>query len=156
MSDLADGFQLRAMYAADLLAVAAIEGASQVTPWSLAIFRDCLASHYDCRVIAQDDTVAGFAILSSVLDETHLLNIAIAPAFQRRGLALNCLSELIRDYRQRDMRFLYLEVRASNHAALALYRQLGFEVSGERKNYYLTGSGASASRENAILMTLAL
>jgi ribosomal-protein-alanine N-acetyltransferase len=86
----------------------------------------------------------------------HLLNIAIAPAFQRRALALNTLKELIRDYQQRQMRFLYLEVRASNVAAQALYQRLGFVISGERKNYYLVGSGTNAGRESAILMTLEL
>jgi len=156
MIALAGGFQLRSMSVDDLPAVAAIEQASQVTPWTLPIFHDCHNSGYDCRVIAQDETVAGFAILSSVLDEAHLLNIAIAPAFQRRALALNTLKELIRDYRQRQMRFLYLEVRASNVAAQTLYQRLGFVISGERKNYYLAGTDASVGRENAILMTLEL
>jgi [ribosomal protein S18]-alanine N-acetyltransferase len=146
------GFQLRTMTDDDLPAVVAIENATQPTPWTEQVFRDCFNSHYDCRVIERDGDIAGFAVLSSVLDEVHLLNIAVAPALQRRGLAWAVIRELIADYRQRSMEFLYLEVRASNSAARALYERLGFQVTGERKNYYRTLNG----RENAILMMLTL
>lgn len=146
------GYQLRPMVEDDLPVVVEIENATQPTPWTAQVFRDCFTSHYDCRVIERDGAIAGFAVLSSVLDEVHLLNIAVAPAMQRRGLAWAALRELIADYRQRKMGFVYLEVRASNHGARQLYERLGFQVTGERKNYYRKADG----RESAILMTLTL
>ena len=152
MTHLHAGFQLRSMLGDDVPAVVAIEDATQPTPWTEQVFRDCFTSHYDCRVIERDGMIAGFAVLSSVLDEVHLLNIAVAPAMQRRGLAWAALRELIADYRQRNMGYVYLEVRASNHGARQLYERLGFQVTGERKNYYRKADG----RENAILMMLTL
>ena len=152
MTHLHAGFQLRSMLGDDVPAVVAIEDATQPTPWTEQVFRDCFTSHYDCRVIERDGMIAGFAVLSSVLDEVHLLNIAVAPAMQRRGLAWAALRELIADYRHRNMGYVYLEVRASNTGARGLYERLGFQVTGERKNYYRTHDG----RENAILMMLTL
>ena len=152
MTHLHAGFQLRSMLGDDVPAVVAIEDATQPTPWTEQVFRDCFTSHYDCRVIERDGMIAGFAVLSSGLDEVHLLNIAVAPAMQRRGLAWAAMRELIVDYRQRSMGFIYLEVRASNTGARVLYERLGFQVTGERKNYYRTHDG----RENAILMMLTL
>ena len=152
MTHLHAGFQLRSMLGDDVPAVVAIEDATQPTPWTEQVFRDCFTSHYDCRVIERDGMIAGFAVLSSVLDEVHLLNIAVAPAMQRRGLAWAALRELIADYRQRNMGYVYLEVRASNHGARQLYERLGFQVTGERKNYYRKADG----RESAILIALTL
>lgn len=152
MIPLHAGFVLRAMAAADIEQVVAIERACQPTPWSTALFADCLAGHYDCRSIDHGDALAGFAVLSSVLDEVHLLNIAVAPAWQRRGLAWATLRELISHYQQAGMQQLYLEVREGNSAARALYRHLGFDEVGLRKHYYRSPDG----RENAVLMTLSL
>jgi [ribosomal protein S18]-alanine N-acetyltransferase len=148
MADLHAGFRLRPMTEADLSAVVEIEQATQPTPWSAGVFLDCFASRYDCRVVTLQDQVVAFAVLSSVLDEVHLLNIAVAPAMQRRGVAWATLKELIAEYQRPDLRSLYLEVRESNRGARALYEHLGFQVIGERKGYYRTEGG----RENAILM----
>lgn len=148
MADLHAGFRLRPMTEEDVDAVVAIENATQPTPWTARIFLDCFVSHYDCRVVTHGEQVVGFAVLSSVLDEVHLLNIAVAPAMQRRGIAWAALKEIAADYQRPDMRSLYLEVRESNQGARALYQRMGFQMIGERKNYYRTSGG----RENAILM----
>ena len=146
------GFYLRDMREDDLDAITRIEEATQVTPWSRAVFADCLKAHYDCQVMARDEEVAGFQIFSRVLDEAHLLNIAVAPAFQRHGLAWASLRHAFERLKRLDSGFVYLEVRESNAGARVLYEKLGFAVSGERKDYYRTRGG----RENAILMTLPL
>ena len=73
------GARLRALTSADLEAVLAIEQAGQPTPWSAGNFRDCLHGGYHCRVATVDGTAVAFMILSSVLDESHLLNIAVLP-----------------------------------------------------------------------------
>jgi [ribosomal protein S18]-alanine N-acetyltransferase len=152
MTALHAGCELRSMTDADLPSVLSIEGVAQPTPWSLEIFRDCFKSHYDCRVIVRDNNIVGFVVLSSVLDEVHLLNIAVIPAMQRRGLAWAVLREVIPEYCARGMRYMYLEVRESNHGARALYEHIGFNAAGLRRNYYLTRDG----REDAVLMMLDL
>lgn len=152
MTALHAGCTLRPMTEADLPEVVAIEDALQPTPWSAQVFRDCFNSHYDCRVVQRDSAVIGFVVLSSVLDEAHLLNIAVAPAMQRRGIAWAVLKEVIPEYQARALRYLYLEVRESNTGARTLYEHLGFQTVGQRKNYYRTQDG----RENAVLMMLDL
>ena len=97
---------------------------------------------------ALDDVLVAFLILSRILDETHVLNITVAPAWQRRGIARRMLQQALASARADAMSVVYLEVRESNQSAQALYRQLGFEVCGVRKNYYRRGEG----HENAVLM----
>ena len=147
-----DGARMRAMTSADLPAVLAIENASQPTPWSEGNFRDCLQGAYRCRVAAVDGEPVGFMILSSVLDERHLLNVAVDPARQRRGLALWMLEDELDEARTASMSVMYLEVRAGNDGAQSLYRRLGFVENGRRKGYYRAGTG----REDAVLMMLEL
>ena len=146
------GFSLRVMTEDDLPDVVRIEDATQVTPWSEGVFRDCLRGGYECHVIVRDTQVAGFAVVSRVLDEAHLLNIAVAPAYQRRGLAWSSIRALCDDLRERDTGFIYLEVREGNQVARTLYEKLGFSVTGMRKDYYRKPGG----REHAILMLLPL
>ncbi|MFP1679529.1 ribosomal protein S18-alanine N-acetyltransferase [Alloalcanivorax sp. C16-2] len=143
------GARLRALTSADLERVQAIEEASQVTPWSSGNFRDCLRSGYRCQVATVEGMPVAFMILSSVLDECHLLNIAVAPAWQRRGLARWMLGRALAEAEAEDMAVMFLEVRAGNVGAQCLYRALGFEETGRRKGYYRTrGEG----REDAVLM----
>ncbi|MDF1821553.1 MAG: ribosomal protein S18-alanine N-acetyltransferase [Alcanivoracaceae bacterium] len=150
--DLHAGFVLRDMGEDDLAAVTRIEEACQVTPWSRGVFADCLKAGYDCHVIERDARVAGFQIFSRVLDEAHLLNVAIAPAYQRHGLAWASLRQAFERLKRLDTGIVYLEVRESNAGARMLYQKMGFAITGERKHYYRTQGG----RENAILMTLPL
>lgn len=132
----------------DLPAVCAIENATQPTPWSEQVFRDCLNSDYDCEVVLHEDTPVAFQVVSRVLDEAHLLNIAVAPGFQRRGIAWALLTRLHAQCLAQDTSVIYLEVRASNTAAQALYAHLGYLETGRRKAYYRTHGG----REDAVLM----
>ena len=146
------GFVLRPMTEEDLADVLRIEEATQVTPWSMGVFRDCLRGGYQCQVMAKGEQIAGFLVVSRVLDEAHLLNIAVAPAQQRRGLAWATIHALCDDLLERDTGFIYLEVREGNQGARTLYERLGFEVTGVRKDYYRKPGG----REHAILMLLRL
>lgn len=140
---------IRTMELEDVDAVMAIETAAQLTPWSNAHFRDCLCNaNYLCQVVTVDDDPVAFLVLSRILDETHVLNIAVAPAWQRHGIARRLLQQALDAARADAMTVVYLEVRENNQSAQALYRQLGFEISGVRKNYYRKGDG----HENAVLM----
>ncbi|WP_237440412.1 ribosomal protein S18-alanine N-acetyltransferase [Alcanivorax sp. DP30] len=140
---------IRAMELEDLDAVQAIENAAQLTPWSTSHFRDCITNaNYLCQVVTRDDDPVAFLILSRILDETHVLNVVVAPAWQRRGIARLMLEQAMDQARKDAMSVMYLEVRESNTGAQVLYRQLGFDVCGVRKNYYRKGDG----HENAVLM----
>ncbi len=140
---------IRAMELEDLDAVQTIENAAQLTPWSTSHFRDCLNNaNYLCQVATYDDDPVAFLILSRILDETHVLNVVVAPAWQRRGIARLMLEQAMNEARNDAMTVMYLEVRESNSGAQSLYRELGFEVCGVRKNYYRKGDG----HENAVLM----
>ena len=152
MAELHAGFHLRPMVSDDLPEVCEIENAAQPTPWSTAVFQDCLNSRYQCDVVERDGQLVAFLVVSRVLDEAHLLNIVVAPGFQRRGLAWAMLKQLHAQCRGAGTSMVYLEVRASNLAAQALYQKLGYQESGRRRDYYRTVGG----REDAVLMTLAL
>lgn len=139
---------IRAMSLDDLDAVLEIERQAQFSSWSAALFASCLDQRHVAWVLRVDSELAGYAVAESVLDESTLLTIAIAPALQRRGYARYLLTELIADYRRRGVTTMFLEVRRSNICAQHLYRQLGFIEVGSRRNYYVTESG----REDALVM----
>lgn len=118
-------------------------------PWSESLYQAALDNPAVAILLAQGEggTLLGYAVLSTVLDEGNLDNIAVAPEHRRRGVADTLLSALTGFGRGRLAR-LMLEVRASNAPAIALYEKHGFAAVGRRKNYY------NAPREDAVLMTL--
>ena len=145
-------FRIVPMTAAHLPQVAALEKVCfPADPWSGELFRAAL----DCPDTAllaaekEDGAVLGYAVLSAVLDEGNLDNIAVAPHCRRQGVADALLSALIR-FDRTSLSVLLLEVRASNFPAIALYEKHGFVPVGRRKNYY------ESPREDALLMTLDL
>ena len=143
-------FRIVPMTAAHLPAVAALEKACfPADPWSEGLFRDALDNPNTAILLAEgeDGAVLGYAVLSTVLDEGNLDNIAVAPYARRQGIADTLLSALTAFGRE-HLACLMLEVRASNVPAIALYEKHGFIAVGRRKNYY------DAPREDAILMTL--
>ncbi|WP_337037743.1 ribosomal protein S18-alanine N-acetyltransferase [Pantoea agglomerans] len=134
----------------DLAQAFAIECRSHVFPWSEKTFASNQGERFINLRLDVDGQMAAFAITQVVLDEASLFNIAVDPAFQRRGLGRQLLQHLIDELIKRDVLTLWLEVRASNLPAIALYEQLGFNQVSRRPNYYPTASG----REDAILMAL--
>ena len=97
--------------------------------------------------LGEDGALLGYAVLSTVLDEGNLDNIAVAPEARRRGVA-DALLSVVTGFGREHLSRLMLEVRASNAPAIALYEKYGFAAVGRRKNYY------DAPREDAVLMTL--
>ena len=138
------------MTAAHLPQVAALEKLCfPADPWSGGLFQDALDNPNTAILLAEgeDGGVLGYAVLSVILDEGNLDNIAVAPDCRRQGVADALLGALTGFGRDR-LSVLMLEVRASNAPAIALYEKHGFLPVGKRKNYY------EAPREDAILMTL--
>lgn len=134
----------------DLAQAFAIECRSHAFPWSEKTFASNQGERFINLRLDVDGQMAAFAITQVVLDEASLFNIAVDPAFQRRGLGRQLLQHLIDELIKRDVLTLWLEVRASNLPAITLYEQLGFNQVSRRPNYYPTASG----REDAILMAL--
>ena len=106
-------------------------------PWSENSIRSELTGRLSLWVVALDgDTVAGYIGSQSVLGESDMMNVAVAPEYRRRGIAQALILELIRRLSQQGNRSLMLEVRASNTPAITLYHKLGFAQVGRRPNYY--------------------
>jgi ribosomal-protein-alanine N-acetyltransferase len=94
--------------------------------------------------------VAGYGILAVAADEAHLLNLCIDPDFRQRGLARKLLNRLLELATEHRAGIIFLEVRPSNLAAIALYETAGFRRVAVRRNYYPAREG----REDAVVMTL--
>lgn len=118
--------------------VAAIEVESFTTPRSEETFRGLLdRKGVVTRVLlAEDREVIGYSILWCILDQGELANIAIAPMHRGQGHGRRMLERVMAESRERGVEELFLEVRASNTAALSLYESLGFTQVGLRRNYY--------------------
>jgi len=139
---------MRSMTLADVDAVLAIELSVQAYPWTRGNFIDALEHGYVCRVDEDEGVIRGYAILVPAVDEAELLNIGVAAAQQRRGVGRMILIEMLQKAFARNMKRVFLEVRPSNVAAIALYRCVGFSVIGERRGYYQNASGS----EDALVM----
>lgn len=141
--------RVRAMTGADLDAVLAVERTVYAFPWSLGNFSDSLAAGYDAWVFesgersgqAGSPALLGYAVAMWSPEALHLLNLSVAGPLQRRGLGREFLRWLLANARARGGEAMLLEVRPSNHAALALYRSEGFEVIGRRPGYYPAPGG---------------
>lgn len=131
----------------DLAAVAALEAEAQAFPWRHEHFLDSLQAGYSCWVCAQGGVLLGFSIVMQVMDEAHLLNIAIAKAYQGRGLGARLLQSVLESARLNHVRSMFLEVRVSNQRAIDLYRHLGFRQIAVRPGYYPAAEG----REEALV-----
>jgi [ribosomal protein S18]-alanine N-acetyltransferase len=139
---------LRDMTETDLDAVLRIECEVHAHPWTPGNFSDALRSKYECKVFEEDDRMLGYAVLMLGVDEAELLDIAIDAKRQHQGWGQQLLEEMMTLARRREMQRMVLEVRASNLAAIGLYRKAGFTEIGLRREYYPADNG----REDAILM----
>jgi ribosomal-protein-alanine N-acetyltransferase len=138
----------------DVPSVLRIEQAAYPFPWTGGNFLDSIRSGYLCRV-ARDDSrdIIGYFLMMLALDEAHLLNITVDPAAQGRGYGLALLEHATECARTKAMRSIMLEVRPSNHRALAIYERYGYTRIGLRRNYY---PAPDSTRENAIVMKVLL
>ncbi|SCK61776.1 ribosomal-protein-alanine N-acetyltransferase [Variovorax sp. HW608] len=161
-------------------AVCAIEQTAYTHPWTTANFIDSLAAGYHCQCLVgpaaeegdasgpprgarslwsralsrpAPETIIGYFVAMKGVDEVHLLNITVAPAFQRQGWAPLMLEALAGWSRAQNAQWLWLEVRASNQRALAIYERSGFRRVGIRKGYY---PAYASAREDAVVMSLRL
>lgn len=147
--------------------LAEVEKTAYSHPWSLRHFSDSLsAGHAACVLLGEalpgdrglpclpdGRVLVGYWIAMQVLDEVHLLNVTVVPALQRQGWGRLLMAWLAAWSRAHQARCLWLEVRAGNTGAQALYRQLGYAEVGRRRDYYPLDSHR---REDALVMCLRL
>lgn len=148
-----DGITLRMMRESDLDAVLAVEIRAYAFPWTRTIFVDCLRAGYSAWLLEQEGRILGYGLLSVAADEGHVLNLCTRPELQNRGLGRTMLHTLIRLARTQGAQRLFLEVRPSNAAAIALYHATGFNEIGRRPRYYPDHDGR---REDALVMAMEL
>jgi len=144
--------KLRPMRASDLDRIMEIEPVIYTHPWTRGNFEDSMRVGYSCWVIDSDGVVTGYGVLMIGVREAHLLNLSIAPEWQRRGLGRTLLEHFVRIGRDSDAQQMFLEVRPSNTSARRMYADYGFRDISVRRGYYPAAGG----REDAILMGLML
>jgi ribosomal-protein-alanine N-acetyltransferase len=140
------------MTEADLPAVAEIEreafGAHpRSNAMSQADLREELVRPWSRTWVAESElAVAGFLLVWHIVDEVHVLNVAVRTAQRRKGIARVLLTQLFAYAREKSVAAMYLEVRIGNHPALELYRVHGFRTVNIRRGYYADGEDAVEMR----------
>lgn len=125
-----------------------IEQHQNPNPWTRQIFIDCLNVRYPSYVLCDtNQDIVGFLMTSLMVDELHLLNIAISPSYRRQGLGSRLIDFLKNKAESYNAKQIILEVRESNTAAIQLYQLHQFKQIGIRKDYYKTSTG----REHAVV-----
>ena len=139
---------IRLMEERDLDAIMEVEKQCFTLPWSREAFYNELHqnrfAHY--LILEEEGNVIGYCGAWLVVDEAHITNIAVLPAYQGRGLGKVLLTSMMEECKLRAIERMTLEVRESNLVAQSLYRKLGFVEGAIRKNYY------SDNQEDAIVM----
>jgi ribosomal-protein-alanine N-acetyltransferase len=139
--------EIRRLDGGDLAAIDAIERRAYPTPWSRSMFASELAKETSICLGAFEGTrLVGYTINSRYVDAWHVMNVAVDPAFHRRGIATTLLNRLFDETVHDQRRGYTLEVRVSNQDAIDLYEKLGFEARGVRRGYY------TDNREDALIM----
>jgi ribosomal-protein-alanine N-acetyltransferase len=142
----------RRMAEGELDEIAEIESAVHVHPWTRGNFSDSLNAGYHCWVASREGLLVGYGVLVIAAGEAHLLNLSVAPGWQRRGIGGDLTRFLVKLARDYGAHSIYLEVRPSNVGARALYAGHGFAEIGVRRDYYPSPDG----REDAVIMELQL
>ncbi|MBS3798176.1 ribosomal protein S18-alanine N-acetyltransferase [Pseudoalteromonas sp. BDTF-M6] len=126
----------------DVADMMAIERACHSHPWSEKLMRSCLSGRYFCTGLSSDNKLLGFYVAEQAGPDITLMDICVAPSEQGQGLGKVLMQSLIKDSTARNAELMFLEVRESNTAAIALYEAYGFITNGVRKKYYPDGEDA--------------
>ena len=130
--------RLRPATPADAGAIAALERRSFSDPWSAESIRESIGMPWMFTHVAEDarGAVAGYVFCREIAGESELLNLAVAEGARRGGVGRELLAAALAWAEARGARETFLEVRASNAAAIALYEKAGFRAVGRRPDYY--------------------
>lgn len=139
---------IRRMTAEDIKFAAEIEKLCFVHPWSEQSIKDEMDKENSIFLMAfEGEQPIGYVGLSVVYDEGYMGNLAVVENYRRKGTGRALMDELLKCCQSLDLAFATLEVRVSNIPAVSLYKSLGFDEVGRRKNYY------KEPLEDALLLT---
>ncbi len=142
---------IRKMTSQDVPAVSQIDRMSFSLPWPEHSFQYEVAENRLARcwvAETEDRRIAAMIVSWIIVDEMHIATIATHPDFRRQGIGSADTGDALQDGMDAGAHLAFLEVRACNQAAQAMYRKFGFTVNGRRPRYYRDNG------EDAILMTL--
>ena len=114
----------------DVPQISQLEDQSFENPWQADFFNDCLEAGYFCRVLEQDGVIQAYGVMSLEARIAHILNLCVRAESRGRGLGHRLLLSLLDLARAEWASAVVLEVRASNEAALQLYKRMGFKSGG--------------------------
>lgn len=129
----------------DLLEVVEIEESSGLSRWGwTAYYAELQGSNSDLMFVARLDQpgerhspgLAGYIVARMGAEELHINNVAVRDKYRRRGIGRMLLNRILEAGRRRGARCAFLELRAGNTAAQALYEECGFRVTARRQRYY--------------------
>jgi ribosomal-protein-alanine N-acetyltransferase len=116
-------------------ALSLLEQSPEASMWSRESLEDS-ATRWIAWVAEINGHVVGFLVGRPAADEFEILNLTVGREFRRKGIARQLIQTAIETAGSAGVANIFLEVRASNHAGIALYTHLAFRVCGQRKNYY--------------------
>ncbi|MED1863857.1 ribosomal protein S18-alanine N-acetyltransferase [Fictibacillus nanhaiensis] len=149
---MGEPYTFRLAKVSDIDDILGIEQASFAVPWSReAFYREIVENQFAQYLVIEDSfQPVGYCGIWLVMDEAHVTNIAILPSYRGRKLGEMLMREAIKLAKMHGAVSMTLEARVSNHVAQNLYKKLGFEAGGIRKNYY------SDNGEDALVMWVEL
>lgn len=153
VQDTAVEVQFHPLVAHRLDLVMPVEQRAYAHPWSVLNFLDALEAGYQGQMLMADCTLLGYFVAMPGVEEVHLLNITVAPEYQRQGWARVMLEALTIWARGQAAQWIWLEVRVGNTRAMRVYESHGFRRVGLRRDYYPADQG---QREDAVVMGLRL
>ena len=144
--------ELQQLLAEQIPAVVGQEREVTDYPWTEGMYADSLRAGYWMGVLMRAESIAGLAVVTSVVDEAHLLNMWVSVHEQGSRLGRQLLQAACQHGAGTEAAKMFLEVRAGNGRARNLYQSSGFSEIGVRKDYYPSALG----REDAVCMALNL
>ena len=143
---------IRRMQEEDILQVVEIEKTAFTRPWTKSIFKATLLLPYAAYYVAADEEADGRIVgacgVRKILGEGDISNVAVHPAYRRRGICRAMLETLLFEAREDGVKDFTLEVRAGNAPAIRLYESFGFKTEGIRPGFY------DHPREDGLIMWL--
>lgn len=134
------------MSSSDLAGVFEIEQGSFPSPWSMRMLEEELELGHSISLVVEEGggggKLDGYIFARTVADEMHIVNVAVNKKARRRGLATMLIEEILERSRATGVKYVYLEVRTTNLAAIRLYEKFGFRILRMRSRYYEDSSDA--------------
>lgn len=138
---------LREMQKKNIPDILKIERLCFTTPWTENAFLNELQKPYAIsRIALINNKLVGYACANFVLNEAHILNLAIHPEFRRMKIGTALMHDMMNLLKKKGCRFIFLEVRTSSFGARKFYEYFGFKIVGLRRDYY------QSPKEDAALM----